>query len=140
MSLITNVRSATDYGLTQILALRKQQDSPTHPAMLIGIYKADPLLTVARYMHYKCFIRFKEKIYLFSSAQFSLSTFSEQTQTLRLPFKEVLLFQPLCKILIIQYCLMWEHRICAPDSLHNICSIPSFCNYISGQSMNDTPK
>lgn len=122
MFLITSVQSVTDYSLTEVLAMCKQQDSPTHPAMLIGIYKADLLLLpIARYMHYKWFSRFKEKIYLFSSTPFSLSTFSEPNQTLRLPFKEVLHFQPLCKILIIQYCLMWENRICVPDSLHNVC-------------------
>lgn len=118
MSLITYVQSVIDYSLTQILAMCKQQDSPTHPAMLIGIYKADTTTPIACYMHYKCFGRFKEKMYLFSIAPFSLSSFSEQNQTLRLPFKEVLHLQSLCKILIIPYCLMWENRICVPDSLH----------------------
>lgn len=122
VSLITYVWSVTDYSLRQFLAMCKQQDSPTHPAMPIGIYKADPSPPlIARYMYYKCFSRFKENMYLFSSTPFSLSTFSEQNQTLRLPFKEALHFQLLCKILVIQCCPLWENRSCVLDSLHNVC-------------------
>lgn len=66
--LITCIENITDYNLTQVASMLPKQDSPSHPAVLAGIYKDEvPFQDI---MCYKCLSRYKEKVYLFSSELF----------------------------------------------------------------------
>lgn len=50
--LITYTENVTDYNFTQV-----KQDSPSHPAVLAGIYK----VAFQDIICYKCLSRYKEK-------------------------------------------------------------------------------